>query len=439
LSNLEFHLFLYGAYPDIPHADELPNSAYVDLPNDHYDPLRGQWYMDSYLDLLAFGEKLGYDGIHTTTQMGGPVGMTPSANLTAAYLAARTERIMIGTLGPIMNVFSSPMRLAEEVAMLDNFSGGRIILGLPMGHGMNYHTAAVMNPSTARQRYWEGHDLMVKAFTSPGPFHWQGEYFDVPYANLWPRPIQQPYPEVWIPAAGSKITLDKCAEHHYTYQALFSPRKVLVRNVNTFREAARSHGYEPDAKQVAAVSFIHVAESDKQARQEAEAHLMFLFQNLNRSPQHDAFPPGHFSVDSLRGFMKGGGYRDRDLGAMSYDELLDEDWAIVGSPATVREKLEELVSDLGAGRIVHAADFGAMPNWMVRKSLTLMAEEVIPHFRGPDGKPIWANDPRPAPTIAEMGAKVGPRKAVPQARVADEGVLDVRTAHTVDLREPLRP
>ncbi|MFT3865144.1 MAG: LLM class flavin-dependent oxidoreductase [Solirubrobacterales bacterium] len=437
--SLEFHLFLYGAYPDIPHADELPNSAYIDLPNDHFDPIRGQWYMNSYLDLLVFGETLGYDGIHTTTQMGGPIGMTPSANLTAAYLAAKTERIMIGTLGPIMNNFSSPMRLAEEVAMLDQFSGGRIILGLPMGHGMNYHSAAMMNPSTARDRYWEGHDLMRKAFTSDGPFEWQGEYFHVPYANLWPKPIQQPYPEVWIPAAGSKITLSKAAEFRYTYQALFSPRKVLVRNVNTFREAAREQGYEPDAKQVAAVSFIHVAESDEQARREAEAHLMFLFQNLNRSPLHDAFPPGHFSVDSLRGFMKGGGYRSRDMGTMSYEELLDEDWAIIGSPATVREKLEELVADLGAGRLVHAADFGAMPNWMVRKSLTLMAEEVIPHFRGPGGKPVWADDPRPAPTIAQAADLAGERKAIPQARIAETGVVDVRTAHVADLRDPLRP
>jgi alkanesulfonate monooxygenase SsuD/methylene tetrahydromethanopterin reductase-like flavin-dependent oxidoreductase (luciferase family) len=438
LSGLEFHLFLYGAYPDIPHADELPNSAYIDLPNRHYEPLRGQWYLESYLDLLAFGEELGYDGLMTTTQFGGPVGMTPSANLAAANLAARTERIMIGTLGPIMNSYGSPMRLAEEIAMLDNFTGGRLIIGLPMGHGMNYHSAAVMNPSQARERYWEGHDLMVKAFTSPGPFEWQGKHFHIPYANLWPRPVQQPYPEVWIPAAGSKITLEKCAEHHYTYQALFSPRKVLIRNVNTFREAASKHGYEPDPRQVAAVSFIHVAESDKQAKLEAEAHLMFLFQNLNRSPKHDAFPPGHFSVQSLRGFMLGGGYRDRDMGKMTYDELLDEDWAIVGSPATVREKLEALVSDLGAGRIVHAADFGAMPNWMVRKSLTLMAEEVIPHFRE-DGKPVWAQDPRPAPTIAEMAAKAAPPEATPQARVQGEGVLEVRTAHVADLRDPVRP
>lgn len=440
MNRLEFHLFNYGAYPDIPHADELPNSAYIDLPNRHYDPLRGQWYLDSYLDTLVFGEKLGFDGIHTTTQMGGPVGMTPSANLTAAYLAAKTERIMIGTLGPVLNVFSSPMRAAEELAMLDAMSGGRLIIGLPMGHGMNYHAAATMNPSQARERYWEGHDLMMKAFTSPGPFEWQGKHFHVPYANLWPRPIQQPHPHVWIPAAGSKVTLEKCAEHRYTYQALFSPRKVLKRNVETFRRAAEKHGYEPSPKQIAAVLFIHVAESDEQARREAEPHLMWLFQNINRSPRHDAFPPGHFSVESLRGFMLGGGYREKDMGQMTYDELTSEGWAVIGSPDTVAEQLEEIVAELGAGIVIHVADFGAMPNWLIRKSLTLMAEQVMPRFRDAGGKPIWAQeDPRPAGTHAQLGALRAAPESFPQARIPGTGVVDVRTAHVEELRTPLRP
>lgn len=437
---MEFHLFNYGAYPDIPFIDEVENTVYIDLPNRHFDPVRGTWYLDTYLDTLAFGEKLGFDGILTTTQMGGPVGMTPTANLSAAYLAAKTERILIGTIGPILNAYQNPVRAAEELAMLDQMSRGRLIIGLPMGHGQNYHSAATMNPAQARERYWEGHDLMVKAFTEPGPFEWQGKYFHVPYVNLWPKPVQQPYPPVWIPAAGSKITLEKCAEHHYTYQALFSPRKALKRNVATFRQAAEKFGYVPGPDQVAAVIFIHVAETDAQARLEAEPHLMFLMQNLNRSRQVDAFPPGHFSVSSLRGFMTQGGYRDKDISEMTFESTLEEGWAVIGSPSTVVDQLHQVAGELGAGKIIHIADFGAMPNWMIRKSLTLMAEEVIPQFRGPGGRPVWAErDPRVAPTHAEYGAvKTEPEK-VPQARVPGIGVVDVRGAHVDELRKPLRP
>jgi len=436
---IEFHLFNYGTYRDIPHSDFHASSAYIDMPNRHFDPIAGHWYLDSYFDSLAFGEKLGFDGIHTTTQMGGPIGMTPTATIPAAYLAGKTERIKIGALGPILNTYQNPMRAAEDIALLDQITGGRLIVGLPMGHGQNYHAAATMNPSLARERHWEAHDLMVKAFTEEGPFEWQGEFFHVPYANLWPKPIQQPYPEVWIPAAGSRLTLERCARHGYTYQCLFSPRQALKRNVALFRELAQEQGYEAPASQVAAVLFIHVAESDEQAMLEAEPHLLYLMQNINRAPQWDAFPPGHFSKASLRGWMTKGGYRQKDLAEMTVADVAEEKWGIIGSPATVIEKIEEVIEDLDCGKIIHIADFGAMPNWMLRKSLTLMAEEVIPKFRDAGGKPIWAiEDPRPAPTHAEFGALKQEPEAIPETRLHGHGVVDLRTAHVKALRKKIR-
>lgn len=438
MSKLEFHLFNYGAYPYVPYSYDRPKTLYIDLPNKHWDSVLGKSALDTYFDTLAFGEKLGFDGILTTTQMGGPVGMTPSANLAAAYLIAKTSRVKVGTIGPILNTYTSPIRAAEDLALLDVMSGGRLIIGLPMGHGMNYHAAGVMNPTHARDRYWESHDLMVKAFTDDGPFEWQGKYFHVPYANLWPKPIQKPYPDVWIPAAGSAVTLDRAARHKYTYQALFSPRKVLKKNVNTFRDLARKYGYEAGPDQVALVIFIHVAETDAQARLEAEPHLQWLFQNINRSKHHDAFPPGHFSVESIRAAMTGGGYRDRDIGKMTFDQLTTEGWAIIGSPKTVRDQLESITDELGAGKLIHVADLGAMPNWLIRKSLTLMAEEVIPHFRDSDGLPIWAKSEPVASLNSQIGATRETPLEVQQAELPEDGRIAVATAHVKELRKPLR-
>jgi alkanesulfonate monooxygenase SsuD/methylene tetrahydromethanopterin reductase-like flavin-dependent oxidoreductase (luciferase family) len=433
VADLEFYLFNFGSYPDVPHVDDTPRrSLYIDLPNDFYDRRKGQWVLDSYLDTLAFGEKLGFDGICTTTQMGGPIGVTPSSMLPAAYLAARTERIKIAVLGPILNTYLSPLRAAEDIALLDAMTGGRLIVGLPMGHGQNWHAAGGMNPAYARDRHWEAHDLMIKAFTSPGPFEWQGEYFHVPYANLWPKPVQDPYPEFWIPAAGSRVTFERCAQHHYTYQTLFSPRKALKRNIDGFRRVCEEHGYTADPKQVVSVLFVHVAETDAQARLEAEPHLRWVFQNMIRANQYDAFPPGHFSPESLRGFMTAGGYRDRDIGDMTYEEIIEEGWGVVGSPDTVSEQLEEIIDDLGAGRVVVIADNGAMPNWMVRKSMTLMAEQVIPRFRPAGGAPVWAReDPRPVPTHAQLGADLRARElpAHPEAVMPDGARIDVTTGH----------
>ncbi|HWH25608.1 MAG TPA: LLM class flavin-dependent oxidoreductase [Pseudolysinimonas sp.] len=439
MTSTEFHLFNYGSYPYIPHASDLPNSAYIDLPNKYFDPIHGKHSLATYLDTLVFGEELGFDGIHSTTQIGGPVGITPSANIVASYLAAKTSRIKIGTLGPIMNAATSPMRVAEDIALLDQLSGGRLIVGLPMGHGQNYHAIGTANPATARERYWEGHDLMRKAFTHPGPFEWVGKHYHVPYANLWPKPIQEPFPEIWIPAAGSRITLEKAAEFGYVYQGLFVPRKALARNIATFRESTEKWGYTAKDSQIALVLFIHVAETDEQARREAEPHLLSLFQNINRSPQHDAFPPGHFSVDSLRAALTGGGYRDRDISKLSYEEIEETGWSIVGSPETVREKLEETISTLGVGKIIHVADMGSMPNWMIRKSLTLMAEQVIPHFRDPGGLPMWAKTELPAATHTAFGAYAAEHRPLVPAQVdmPGVGIVDTQRAHIEELRIPL--
>jgi alkanesulfonate monooxygenase SsuD/methylene tetrahydromethanopterin reductase-like flavin-dependent oxidoreductase (luciferase family) len=210
----------------------------------------------------------------------------------------------------------------------------------------------------------------------------------------------------------------------------------MLRNIKAFREITEEHGYKAEPNQVAAVLFVHVAETDAQARLEAEPHLRWVFQNMIRANQYDAFPPGHFSPESLRGFLKGGGYRNRDIGDMTYEELLDEGWALLGSPETVADQLQDLADELGAGRVVHIADNGAMPNWMVRKSLTLMAEQVIPRFRGPGGKPIWAlADPRPVPTHAELGAHMAdqPPLAHPEVVMPDGERADLRIAHVADV------
>jgi hypothetical protein len=160
-----------------------------------------------------------------------------------------------------------------------------------------------------------------------------------------------------------------------------------------------------------------------------------VFQNMIRANSYDAFPPGHFSPESLRGFLKGGGYRNRDIGDMTYEELVDEGWALIGSPSTVAEQLRSLVDELGAGRVVHIADNGAMPNWMVRKSLTLMAEQVIPHFRTAGAKPIGEiEDPRPAPTHAQLGAHLAEHEALaqPELLTPDGERADLRVAHVAE-------
>jgi alkanesulfonate monooxygenase SsuD/methylene tetrahydromethanopterin reductase-like flavin-dependent oxidoreductase (luciferase family) len=440
MKRLEFYATGGASYPYVEHADFVEKSHWITYPNEHFKPILGQRSVENYLNQLCLAEALGFDGVLTPEQHGTPNGIIPSAFLIMTWVAARTTRIRIGVVGPVVNNYQSPVRLAEEFALFDNMTRGRSFIGLPAGHGQQYHTIGVMNPSTSRERYWEMHDFLIKAFTEPGPFEWQGKHFHIPYANIWPKPLQRPHPPIWIPSAGSFETIDAIARLRYTNLVVFQPVATLVRTVALLRETAeRKYGYEIDPKQVALTAFVYVAETDKQARKEFEPHLLFRMQNMLRSTFHDAFPPGHMSVASLRAARKSG-YRRKDFAEMTYEDFLEEGWVICGSPDTVSERIDELTDKIGAGRFVGLFEGSAMPQWMLHKGMTIFAEQVIPNFRDSDGRPVWAReDPAGFQTNAEYAARSEDPPFVPEARIAGFGALDVRTAHVDELRVQTRP
>jgi alkanesulfonate monooxygenase SsuD/methylene tetrahydromethanopterin reductase-like flavin-dependent oxidoreductase (luciferase family) len=191
--------------------------------------------------------------------------------------------MLIAAVGPILNAYLSPVRLTEEVAMVDMQSDGRLIFGLPMGLGAPYQCYGVTNPARARARSLEARELLIRSMTEPGPFTFEGDFSDVPYVNLWPRPIQEPHPSIWIPAAGSRETLQMCARNRYTYQPVLTPRPVLLRNCDLFRQLCEEEGYTADPRQIASVFLVHTAETDAQASARSSAHGPWMMQNFFQS------------------------------------------------------------------------------------------------------------------------------------------------------------
>ncbi|MBS1885858.1 MAG: LLM class flavin-dependent oxidoreductase [Actinobacteria bacterium] len=440
MAELEFICTIDNPYVYIPPQLEERESVGIDLSTEHYDRDLGQLTLEEVGESVEWLERLGFDGALVFEQHNHPVGLIGNAMVGAAWLASITRGIRICAVGPLINSYATPLRLAEEVALVDNICGGRLTLGLPLGIGTQYHSIGVMNPATARARHLEATELLIEAMTKPGPFAWEGDFFDIPYVNLWPRPLQQPHPPIFLPAAGSRETLEMAARFRFTYQATLTPRPVLLRNCDIFRELCVEHGYEADRKQIACVVPVHVAETDEQARRELEHHLAWRFQNVFRFPFHVSFPPGHVSDRSLRAMMAGG-YRSpgNDPGGMSYDEIRDRGLLIAGSPETVIEELAELTDAMGAGRVITSIQ-GSMPRWMQLKALTLFAQEVIPAFRPPDGLAVWQREERPAyETRTELAARLPAPPDRPTAVMADGTEVDVRTAHLPEspARRPL--
>jgi alkanesulfonate monooxygenase SsuD/methylene tetrahydromethanopterin reductase-like flavin-dependent oxidoreductase (luciferase family) len=312
-------------------------------------------------------------------------------------------------------------------------SGGRIISGFVLGTGMEYHSYGI-NPATARERFWEAHDLIMRSWTEPGPFEHQGKHFHVPYVNPWPRPMQQPHPPVWLPGAASVETITAAAKHRYTFMQVFSPRAALAKAAKGYYEAAEQFGYKADPKQIAATAAIYVAETDEQARREAEPHIMWYFRNGLKTPVYHLTPPGYMSKRSLEHVLKSGSHGAVNMWEMTFEQLIEEKWIVVGSPETVIESLQEFTDELGAGRVVFSGEWGAMPKWMALKNMEIMAEQVIPHFRAPDGKPVWAREERPAVhTRTEAAAQYG-KPTPPLARLDGVGMVDTSVAHVPELR-----
>ncbi|MFE3572679.1 LLM class flavin-dependent oxidoreductase, partial [Bacillus subtilis] len=234
LSRLKFHLFMSGNDGYIPDINEGRKSNYVDLPNGEFSqPLLSQQALARYLTTLEMGEQLGFDGMVTMEQRA--PGPFPSAMLLASWLLARTSRIHVGAVGPVINTYLNPLKVAEEIALLDIMSGGRFYVGFPLGIGPAYHQMGV-NPTTARGRYQESLSLIKRALSEPGPFEHRGEYFHLPIANIYPRPLR--VPPMWIRAAGSRESLEVAAAGQHTYMAIMNPRKTLIRNTQTFRQIA---------------------------------------------------------------------------------------------------------------------------------------------------------------------------------------------------------
>src|SRR5206468_2723604 len=313
-------------------------------------------------------------------------GLMPSPNLFASVLARQTERVKIAVVGNALPLYDPPTRVAEEFAIIDNLSNGRLIAGMVVGGGPEYYSFSI-NPAHARERFNEAHDLAIRAGTEPGPFEFIGKHFRIRYVNTWPRPVQQPHPEVWIPGVGSLETMEFVARHHYAYIGIpYFHISVFERTFRLFREACEREGYEPDPIQQGWLVPIYVAETDEEARRQYEEHLWYFVRRLLRGINIQ--PPGYTSLRSFESMLKGIGTFMLNL--ETWDQVEEGHYAIVGSPETVTEKLTEDLHRLGNGHLLGLFKLGTLTADLTRRNLELFASEVMPKLREafPEGKPM---------------------------------------------------
>ena len=379
-----FHLMPYQGLPES--VVDGNKSYWVTLPNSEYDPAKGHALYNRYLDELELCDELGYDGVMVNEHHQTPYCLMPSPVVTASCLARRTKRAKIAIMGSAFCLRDHPLTLAEEHAMIDTITGGRLISGFVRGIGAEYSNFGV-NPARSHERYAEAHDLVVQAWTRPGPFAFEGKHYHYEYVNVWPRPYQQPHPPIWCPSQGSSETIEWAAhpEHKYVYMQNFNPWSAAVRYLNEYRAVARErYGYDASSQQLAWAAPVYVAATDEQAMAEARGPIEFLFNKALRMPPGMFFPPGYTSVNSMKRVMAG---KSSIMGAARTAENLDaQGVCIFGSPQTVLRRIRECHRQLGFGSFTALLQFGTLSAELTERNIRLFAREVLPELHTLDDR-----------------------------------------------------
>jgi alkanesulfonate monooxygenase SsuD/methylene tetrahydromethanopterin reductase-like flavin-dependent oxidoreductase (luciferase family) len=375
---VQYFFFHLMSWPHLPAGfDQDYDSAWVWLPNSLYDPVKGADLYREYITTLAYADELGFDGICVNEHHQNAYGLMPSPNLIAAALTQRTKKCRLAVIGNALPMYNPPLRVAEEFAMLDVMSNGRLQAGMVIGGGPEYWSYQ-MNPTHARERFREALDLILAAWTKPGPFAWNSKHYFFRYVNPWPTPLQKPHPPIWIPGAGSLETIEFVAQRRFAYMGIpYYPITAFERVFGLFREACQKAGYTAAPEQMGWGVPIYVAETDKQAREEFEPHLWYFIKNLLKGIS--LAPPGYTSPRSALAIIRNRGQFLSEQ--KTWDDIEKGVYAIVGSPATVRQKLNEYRKRLGCGVVLTGCQTGTLPHEQARKSMEMLAREVLPHVR----------------------------------------------------------
>jgi len=367
------------------------------------------WFMDELLAAL----RAGFDGVAVTEHGQTSYDMTPNPNLPAAVLAnaIRTERpeAALIVLGRSLGKTREPLRIGEEYAMLDCLSGGRLVAGLPVGLSYDANLNNGIPMVETRDRYREAHELVMRSWTEPEPFPWNGRYSQYALVNSWPRPLQKPHPPIWVPGSGSPGTMAWTIERSYAfvYLSWFGPTLTASRIFDRYWEAADKHGVPRNPYRVGFVQSVVVSETDERAEVEYGKYVENAFrQGPGSVPLHYMGLPGYVEPRGVEAMLRDPG--DFGLAAelrhVTFGRLAEARSVIAGSPATVREQILEFTKEFGIGNLLVMLQMGGMPHELTMKNIQLFAEEVLPYLREQWTDEGWENTWWPSGLAAPVGA-----------------------------------
>lgn len=392
---VQLYCWHFMAYPYLPKDfDQRYPTGWVTVPNTLWDRDKARGLYQEYIDQLVEADGLGFDGLVLNEHHQNVYGLMASPNIIAAALSQKTSRAKIVVLGNLLPLHLNPLRVAEEYAMLDNLSAGRIIAGFTPGGGpetFNYNAPS----APSRGQFWEAMDLIVRAWTEDGPFTFEGRHYPLRYVNPWPRPVQRPHPPIWIPGSRSPSTMVEVAKRGYCYflsSRTHGGETAAARK--TFSKVLEQHGSHYHPSRMGILMSVYVAESDEQARAESEEGIWYFLRNclkghLRREGRQLTFGPGvpYQSRDVWETYLRNSTPGGKLLGdTENWQELEASKSIVVGSPETVFSRMWDILEQSQVGNLLIQFHFGNMAPELALKSMRMFAAEVAPRLRRESAK-----------------------------------------------------
>lgn len=372
---LKSHMFVRVGYPN------RGDAAYI-LPGKEYDRALGQGVYRDLMRLVELAEETGWDGVFFPEHHSRAAnGLSPAPNIFVANAAARTSHIALGTMGICLSLHTQPLRVAEELALLDNLAGGRLIVGLVRGGDF---WAFGIPPAEARGRFEQAVQLIRRAWTEQEPFAFHSDYFDYDMVSALPRPIQQPHPPLWM-ACNSAESLEFAAREHMAVVTSWSPTEQVAETFDYYRRYAREQcGWEPCEDFFGVSRDVYVAPTMERAIDEAADEVVAGQSDdfggapnpaYKKAMQHDTYSERSFSYKSTShvGILNVRGW--------DFDRLQRQGLTIVGDPDYVAAEVLRQRQMMGIGHLFVRPMFGRLGPAQAMSSVELYAREVIPYLQ----------------------------------------------------------
>lgn len=361
----------------LPYGKNLTGHLGYPVGRQHFDrEIAAQTYQN-HIEQFQLYEEIGIDAIFLNEHHGSPYGLDNSPNVFLAYVAAHTKHVKLGMLGNLLPIHAHPFRVAEELAMLDVMTRGRLIAGFARGIPREHLVYGVpLNES--RARFDEALDVILNAWTQDVFTH-HGRFFHYDSVDMWPRPYQEPCPPVWIGAidhATTRHIAELGARWPITLCVNFQPTPEVKKQMHVFREAAAGAGRTVGDDDICYGRHVFVAETEKDAERYCKPYVEYYFRDLMDRINNAALG----KLKAMNPDVDWNRVKPPfDYGAATYENLRERGLLLAGTPDRVFKDLMEQYEEVGGfGALLAMIRMADMPQDVLVRCLRLMGDELIP-------------------------------------------------------------